>query len=118
MADDAQTPMAGTPTGASTLLEAIDSLKAKGFDGDLFVTEEGMVRCGACHQDTPAAELDVQHLLRLEGASDPADEAAVLAIVCQRCGAKGSAVLRYGPEAGPGDAEVLQVVEDHRGSGA
>lgn len=114
MAHDHDTPMAGTPTGASTLLEAIDRLRALGFGGDLFITEEGMVRCGACHQDTPPEDLDLRHLVRLEGASDPADEAAVLALVCRRCGAQGSAVVRYGPESSAQDARVLRVVEDHR----
>ncbi len=116
MAQDRDIPMAGTPTGASTLLEAIDHLRGKGFEGDLFITEAGMVRCGACHQDTSPENLDLRHLVRLEGASDPGDEAAVLALVCRCCGAQGTAVARYGPEASPQDAEVLRVVEDHRSS--
>jgi hypothetical protein len=114
MAQDRDIPMAGTPTGASTLIEAIDGLREKGFEGDLFITEEGMVRCGSCHQDTAPAALDLRYLVRIEGVSDPSDEAAVLALVCRQCGAQGTAVARYGPEASPQDAEVLRVVDDHR----
>jgi hypothetical protein len=114
MAQDRDIPMAGTPTGATTLLEAIGRLRDMGYGGDLFITEEGMVRCGSCHHDTAPEALDLRHLVRLEGASDPSDEAAVLALVCRECGAQGTAIVRYGPEASPQDAEVLRVVEDHR----
>jgi hypothetical protein len=33
--------------------------------------------------------------------------AAVLAMTCPACGRHGTAVLRFGPEAGPGDAALL-----------
>lgn len=114
MADDHQTPMPGTPTGASTILEALDWLTEQGYGGNLFVVEGGLVRCGACRHDTPAAQLDLAHLIRLEGASDPAEMAAVLGLRCHQCGATGAAVVRYGPEASPDEAEVLRAVEDQR----
>lgn len=114
MANDHDTPMPGTPTGASTILEALDWLKDQGFGGNMFVADGAVVRCGACRHDMPADELDLQHLIRLEGASDPSEMAAVLGLVCQDCGTKGAAVVRYGPEASPDEAEVLRAVEDHR----
>lgn len=114
MADDHDTPMPGTPTGASTILEALDWLKERGFGGNMFVTDGAVVRCGACRHDMPAAELDLRHLIRLEGASDPSEMAAVLGLVCHDCGTKGAAVVRFGPEASPDEAEVLRAVEDHR----
>lgn len=98
----------------STLLEALDHLRDKGFDRDMFVTSEAMVRCGSCHQDTAPKDLNLLELVRLEGVSDPADEAAVLALQCTLCGARGTAVVRFGPEAGPQDDAVLAAVEDHR----
>jgi hypothetical protein len=33
--------------------------------------------------------------------------ALVLAVACRRCDERGAIVLRYGPEAGPADAELL-----------
>lgn len=116
MADDHDTPMAGTPTGASTILEALAWLKDEGYGGNLFVTEGAVVRCGSCRHDMPAGELDLQHLIRLEGASDPAEMAAVLGLTCRGCGTKGAAVVRYGPEASPDEAEVLRAVDDQRGT--
>jgi hypothetical protein len=112
--DDPTPPIAGEPTGATTLLEALAQLRAAGFDRDMFVTEDAMVRCGSCHHDAAPADLDLLHLIRLEGVSDPSDEAAVLALTCRVCGAKGTAVVRFGPEAGPQDDAVLAAVEDHR----
>jgi hypothetical protein len=107
-------PVAGEPTGASTLLEALERLRAAGFAGDMFVTAEATVRCGSCHEETAPTELDLECLVRLEGVSDPADEAAVLALTCRACGGRGTAVVRYGPEAEPQDDVVLRAVEDHR----
>lgn len=115
MSDEQHGPMAGTPTGASTLLEALERLRGLGFARDMFVTPDGMVRCGSCHHDAPPDKLDLYHLVRLEGVSDPAEMAAVLALECTVCGMRGTAVVRYGPEAGPQDVAVLRAVEDHRG---
>ena len=115
MAEDRDRPIAGEPTGASTLLEAIERLRGLGFAKDMFVTQDAMVRCGVCHHDTPPDKLDLYHLVRLEGVSDPGEEAAVLALECAACGTRGTAVVRYGPEAEPQDIAVLRAVEDHRG---
>lgn len=107
-------PVAGLPTGASTLLEALEIVRRLGFERDMFVTPEGLVRCGGCHHVARPEELNLHRLVRLEGVSDPAEEACVLALECTVCGMHGSAVVRYGPEAGPADSAVLRAVEDHR----
>jgi hypothetical protein len=44
---------------------------------------------------------------RTEGASDPDDMLAVVGLTCPRCGTQGTAVLGYGPEADPDDAEIV-----------
>lgn len=80
----------------------------------MFVTPEAKIRCGVCHADSDPADLELDALKRVEGASDPADMAAVLALTCKACGAKGTAVVRYGPEAGPEDDEVVRALEDKR----
>jgi hypothetical protein len=49
---------------------------------------------------------------RTEGASDPADMVAVAALVCPRCGARGTVALKYGPEASPEEDEVLRLLDD------
>ncbi|MCU1375219.1 MAG: endonuclease [Actinomycetia bacterium] len=60
-----------------------------------------------CGEATPADEVPVESLWRLEGASDPGDMAAVVAITCPHCDAKDVLVLRYGPEASAADSDVL-----------
>jgi hypothetical protein len=114
MADDPTPPIAGVPVGASTLLEVLEHLRAHGFDRDMFVTEDAMVRCGVCHHDAAPNELELLQLVRLEGVSDPGEEAAVLALECTVCHARGTAVLRFGPEASAQEDAVLLAVEDHR----
>ena len=43
--------------------------------------------------------MPVLELRRLEGASDPDDMLAVVAVECANCGLRGSLVLNYGPTA-------------------
>ena len=112
--DDPTTPVPGAPSDNTTLVTLLAALAEAGYTGDLFVTAEGRLRCGSCHQDVDPAGLQLDELRRIEGASDPADMAAVLGITCSHCGAKGTAVVRYGPEAGPQDAAVLLALDDRR----
>jgi hypothetical protein len=91
---------------AVTLLSVLDAFARLGFTGQ-FDTPAGAIRCLQCRQETPAADVDLEELRRLEGASDPADMLAVAALRCPHCGAQGTLVLNYGPEATPEDAEVL-----------
>lgn len=56
--------------------------------------------------------MQVDSLYRVEGASDPDDMAAVVAVTCPRCSAKGALVLKYGPEASGADADVLLALPD------
>ncbi len=113
--DEPPTPRAPTDPGESTTLsEVLELLVAEGFTRDMFVTAEGALRCGACHQDTAPADLSLERMVRIEGASDPADMAAVLGVLCRHCGARGTAIVRFGPEAGPQDDAVLLALDDHR----
>jgi hypothetical protein len=97
-----------------TLMEVLGELSEQGFTQDMFGTAEAMVRCGSCHADTAPADLELDRLMRLEGASDPADMAAVLGLTCRHCGARGTAVVRFGPEADRQDDEVLAALDDRR----
>lgn len=104
------------PTDA-TLSQVLAGLAAEGYDADFFVDDEGGICCRACGTCTAADEISLDGLRRIEGASDPADMAAVLAVTCPRCGERGSAIVRYGPEASAGDAQVLLTIDNHRGAG-
>jgi len=114
MDDEPTSPEPGVPSDNTTMLTVLAALAADGYAEDMFVTPEAMVRCGACHHDAAPADLVLNKLCRIEGASDPADMAAVLAVTCKACGAKGTAVVRFGPEAEPQDDAVLLAIDDQR----
>jgi hypothetical protein len=112
--DDPTSPEPGTPSEYTTIVGLLTALADIGYTGDLFVTPDGRLRCGTCHADMDPAGLQLDHLRRLEGASDPADMAAVLGITCPHCGQRGTAVVRYGPEAEPEESAVLLALDDQR----
>jgi hypothetical protein len=105
--------MPGVPTDR-TLIEVLADLREEGFTEDVQVTEDGQLCCRKCGHCVAAEDMDLLTLRRVEGASDPGDEAAVLGLRCGGCGELGVAIVRYGPEAGPGDVIVLQHVNDRR----
>jgi hypothetical protein len=105
MSDDPLPP--GVP-GDVTLVQVLAEFARAGYDHDVLVDEDdGSLICGVCRTRTDPREVAVDTLRRVEGASDPADMAAVLGITCGSCGSSGTAILRYGPEASAGEAAVL-----------
>jgi hypothetical protein len=112
-ADEPTQPVPGVPVDR-TLLSVLERLQADGFEGDMFVTPDAEIRCGACRHLAAPTEFELHAIRRLEGVSDPSDEAAVLALTCRVCGARGTAIVRSGPEAEPQDVQVLRTVDDLR----
>lgn len=97
----------GSPPSGLTVLEAIEQLRAAGFADDMSA-RDGHVSCGHCGHLHAVEELDVQTILRVEGASDPADEALIAGLACSSCGARGLLVAGYGPTADPAEAAVIR----------
>jgi hypothetical protein len=95
------------PAYGATLTEIIATLEAAGFTGQMATRADGMLQCLTCRQESPAKEFALGAMRRTEGASDPDDMLAVVGLTCPRCDTKGTAVLGYGPEADPQDAEVV-----------
>jgi hypothetical protein len=95
------------PTDSNSLAELLATFELEGYRGQMAARPGGYVLCTACHNESSAEEMQVYGLQRMEGASDPADMLAVLAVVCPVCKTQGTLVLGYGPDAGPDDAEVL-----------
>lgn len=98
----------------SSLTAIITTFEQEGFTGQLAVREGAMLRCLSCRMDHPAAEFAMSALRRAEGASDPDDMAAVVGLTCPHCQAKGTVVLKYGPEASAEESEVLLALDDER----
>jgi DNA-directed RNA polymerase subunit RPC12/RpoP len=115
-------PVPGAPSDNTTMTEIIRDYELAGFDAPMSLGADGrgldgIVRCGTCGAEIPPSEMVLHSLRRVEGASDPADMAAVAAVACPTCGARGVVVARFGPEATPDDQAFLLGVRDGRGTG-
>lgn len=103
----------GVPSDGTTVTEVVDSYRDAGFTADFGAEPGGRVSCYTCEMPSPASSVPVASLRRLEGASDPDDMVAVVAMTCPACGAQGTAVLGYGPSASSSDSDVLQQLNDN-----
>jgi hypothetical protein len=100
--------------GESTITEVLEAYAQGGFSASFVVTDECQLECLECDNASPPDRFSMSSLRRLEGASDPADMVAVVAITCPVCGSRGTAILGYGPSATPQDADVLKELRDDR----
>ncbi len=103
---------------STTLTEVLAAYSSGGFDGSFSAYEGTQMECHQCGARFPVSEVKMSSLRRLEGASDPADMVAVVALTCPRCEARGTAVLGFGPAASPEDGDVLGALRDHRSDDA
>jgi ribosomal protein S27E len=97
-----------------TLTEATAALEVDGFHADFHVVSdpEPRVRCGSCGTTMSPRTIEVVRVLRIEGESDPADEAMVAGVRCVTCGCRGVLIATYGPAADAADAEVVAALAD------
>jgi hypothetical protein len=102
------------PTDATTLGEALASFEREGFTGQFVPREGTSLMCTACREESPAGSVEMEALIRTEGASDPDDMTAVAALTCPRCSARGTVTLHFGAEATVEESEILSALEDRR----
>jgi hypothetical protein len=100
--------------GESTIMEVLEAYTQGGFSSSFVVTDDCELECVECRTVNPPERFSMSSLRRLEGASDPADMVAVVALTCPACGARGTTVLGFGPNATEQDAEVLKRLPDDR----
>jgi hypothetical protein len=98
------------PTHTS-LSEVTDALAETGASGQFLARPGAQVRCLTCGQDFSASRLSADQVTRLEGASDPADSAIVVPVVCPRCDAAGALTLQFGPLASLEESAVLGAMQ-------
>lgn len=92
-----------------TVTEAINALRAQGFNLDFNLKEN----CLVCNDKTyNVDEFDIVDIYRYEGNSDPGDEAAVYAIESKH-GEKGILVTGYGLSTDDMSGEILQKLAGH-----
>lgn len=85
-------------------------LRAGGFAGEFVLEPEDIppgLCCRSCGRRHLPERTTIAEVHRFEGPSSPEDEALLLALVCPRCGAKGTVVTGYGPLAAPDEAGLL-----------
>lgn len=93
-----------------TVTEAINKLRAQGFNLDFNLEEN----CLVCHTGKFEAEdFEIVDIYRYEGNSDPADEAAVYAIE-SKSGDKGILVTGYGTSTSNLSTKILQKLNDRK----
>jgi hypothetical protein len=93
-----------------TIAEVLERFEGAGYRGQFRAVEGARLECLTCRQEVDAASVELDRLCRLEGTSDPDDMLAAAALHCPNCGALGTVLLNYGPEAPIDDAEVLVVL--------
>jgi hypothetical protein len=106
----------GAPGDNTTLTHVLAYYEHAGFTG-VFELEGPGLRCTACGATSPPGEFAMHSLRRLEGASDPDDMLAVVAVTCPACATPGVVVLMYGPEATRLESDVLGAFRDRRDDG-
>lgn len=89
-----------------TLLDATRRLRADGFDIDFSATGVGRLRCVGCGVDHDPAAMEVVEVVRYEGASDPGDQAILLALRGE-CGHRGLYSSAYGADTAEADVLAL-----------
>lgn len=107
-------PEPGAPSDYTTLVDVLAEMAEDGFVENFGVTRDGRIRCSSCGHVEDPADMSMVAIRRLEGASDPDDMVAVLALVCRKCGARGTVVVKYGPGSTEEELAVLAAVEDDR----
>jgi hypothetical protein len=117
MSSDAQPDPTPVAQDAQTLTDAVAALEAQGYTGQFRVLELARVQCLTCRREFAGTRGAIESLRRLEGASDPDDMLAVVALVCPECRARGSLVLGYGPDASLEESQLLLELQDERGAG-
>lgn len=101
-------------TDEESLLGVVQSYEHKGFNGQFTSLPTAMVQCITCHESSPAEQVPLLAAHRLEGVSDPSEQAVVVGLECPACGQLGTMVLPYGPGASFEDADVLSALLDDR----
>ena len=99
-------PTPSVPSDNTTLTAVLAAYQDDGYREQLMVDDDGRLTCGSCGNRAEPEDIELHSLRRLEGASDPDDMVAVLAVACPSCGAKGTLVVPFGPQASEAEAEA------------
>ena len=105
---------AGVPSDNTTVSRIVEDSGDAGYDSQFVLLSDAQIKCSACLVVRHASDYSMDALRRMEGASDPDDTVAVIALVCPACAAQGTMVLNYGPSGSPEEGDVLLAMQDKR----
>jgi hypothetical protein len=103
----------GGLTGGATADDFRADFAVRGYTASFRVRPGGKLECSACHAWLPAEDVQLRSMRRVEGVSDPSYMAAVAALECPTCDARGTAEFCFGPMCPPEDGEVLRRLDHH-----
>lgn len=95
-----------------TLSDAIRRLQADGYDGNWFANAEHHLECNESGEVLDPAVLQIDHMLRFEGQSDP-DDMTILFALRTPAGAKGIYSAPFGAQTPPEDVSVIRLMNRH-----
>ncbi len=96
----------------STLVEAINGLKARGYTEDFNLKENYLDCSNSKHQLSPD-DFKVDNVFRFEGESDPEDQAVLYAISSEKYNLKGTLVNAYGIYSDNQANEIIKKLDAH-----
>jgi hypothetical protein len=99
-----------------TVSEATQRLQEAGYTINWYASDDVMLRGDQNDEVVDPAAVEIDHVLRFEGQSDPGDEIIVLALRSPS-GAKGIYSPAYGPHMSTEDARVFAALRHRTGDG-
>lgn len=96
-----------------TVTDSTKRLNEAGYDHEADV-RDGQVKLRVDGEWVGTGRVDVEHIDRFEGTSDPGDEMIVLAVHDHDSGRRGILVAAYGPDTDADTADCLRALLDDR----
>jgi len=96
----------------STLVDAINGLKAQGYTEDFNLKEDHIACSNSKHQLSPD-DFKVDNVFRFEGESDPEDQAVLYAISSEKYNLKGTLANAYGIYSDNDANEIIKKLNVH-----
>jgi hypothetical protein len=99
-----------------TLSDAIRRLQAEGYTGNWFANRDRALECSESGEVLDPEDVQIDHILRFEGESDPGDMTILFALQTPS-GAKGLYSAAFGAEMPAEDADVIALMQHRTADG-
>jgi len=99
-----------------TVADVTRRLQADGYTGNWFATAERTLHCDESGAVIDPATVEIDHVLRFEGQSDPGDSSILFALRTPS-GARGIYSAPFGAQIPQEDADVIALLQHRTGDG-